>query len=86
MKTVTLYSRPECHLCDEARSGLERIRAEGPDFELREVDIDSDERLLRSHLERIPVIELDGVEICELGFDAAAVRARLDGRQGTVPE
>jgi glutaredoxin len=75
---VTMYSRPECHLCDEAREGLERLRAEGLDFELRETDIESDDALLRAYLERIPVIEVDGAEVCELGFDGDAVRARLD--------
>ena len=78
--TIVLYSRPDCHLCDEARAGLERIRAEGEAFELREIDIDSDDELLKAYLERIPVIEFDGREICELGLDAGAVRAVL----GTV--
>lgn len=78
--TITLYGRPDCHLCDEARAGLERLRGEGLRFELHEVDIDSDEMLLRSHLERIPVIEVNGEEICELGLDAGAVKAVL----GTV--
>jgi glutaredoxin len=75
---VVLYSRPDCHLCDEARAGLEQMRAGGAEFELRELDIDADDALLRAYLERIPVIEIDGVEVCELGLDAGAVRARLD--------
>ncbi len=77
---MTLYSRPGCHLCDEARDGLASLRAAGADFELREIDIDSDDALLRSHLERIPVVEVDGVEASELVFDPDAVRSRL----GTV--
>ena len=75
---VVLYSRPDCHLCDEARDDLARIRGEGREFELRELDIESDEALLRAYLERIPVVEVDGIEVCELGLDGAAVRARLD--------
>ncbi len=78
--TIVLYSRPDCHLCDEAREGLERMRASGDDFDLREVDIDGDDELLRAYLERIPVIEVSGREICELGLDEGAVRAVL----GTV--
>ena len=78
MTVVTMYSRPECHLCDEARDGLERLRAEGLDFALREIDIDSDDALLRAYLERIPVIEVEGAEVCELGLDGDALRARLD--------
>ena len=49
--TVTLYGRPGCHLCDEARDQLLALRDEGKRFELHEVNIEEDERLLRAHLE-----------------------------------
>jgi hypothetical protein len=74
---VRLYSRPDCHLCDEARSGLESLLAEGLAFELEEVDIDSDERLHRRFLERIPVVELDGEIVSELTLDLTSLRAKL---------
>ena len=76
---VTLFERPECHLCDEARDALAALRSEGLDFELLEVDIDGDDELLRSHLERIPVVEVEGNEVSELVFDAKAVRTALRG-------
>ena len=57
---LTVYSRPDCHLCEEALETIRGLRAEGYRFELREVDIESDERLLRRYLERIPVVLLDG--------------------------
>ena len=75
---VTLYARPDCHLCDEARAELESLRSAGTDFELEEVDIDTDDSLLRRFLERIPVIELDGEIVSELGLDPDGLRARLD--------
>jgi glutathione S-transferase len=75
---VTLYARPDCHLCDEARAELESLRGAGADFELEEIDIDTDDSLLRRFLERIPVIELDGEIVSELGLDADGLRARLD--------
>jgi glutathione S-transferase len=75
---VRLYARPDCHLCDEARAGLERLRADGLDFELDEVDIDGDDELHRRFLERIPVIELDGEIVSELWLDPDGLRARLD--------
>jgi glutathione S-transferase len=75
---ILVYSRPECHLCEEAIAGLLALHEEGYRFDLHEVDIESDELLLRRHLERIPVVEVDGVIASELVFDAAAVRARLD--------
>jgi glutaredoxin len=75
---LVLYGRPECHLCDEARAGLEQLRRDGVAFELDEVDIESDDELLRRYLERIPVIELEGEIVSELHLDADALRARLD--------
>jgi glutathione S-transferase len=74
---LVLYGRPDCHLCDEARAGLERLRADGVSFELEEVDIESDDDLFKRFLERIPVIELDGEIVSELHLDRAAVVSRL---------
>jgi glutaredoxin len=79
---VRLYARHDCHLCDEARAGLESLRANGADFELDEVDIDSDDELHARFLERIPVIELDGEIVGELWLDADELRSRL----GTLSE
>ena len=73
---VTLYGRPDCHLCEEARDALLRVRAEAP-FELREIDIERDDELFRRYLERIPVVSLDGEELFELEVDEAALRRRL---------
>jgi len=75
---LVLYARPDCHLCEEARAGLERLLVDGASFELEEVDIESDDQLLKRFLERIPVIELDGEIVSELWLDADGLRARLD--------
>jgi glutaredoxin len=82
VKRVVVYTRPGCHLCEEA---LERIVAlhgrDGLDFELHEIDIESDELLMRRMLEKIPVVEVDGTVVSELVLDEGALRTRLD----TVP-
>jgi glutaredoxin len=75
---LILYSRPGCHLCERALEELVALHGEGYRFELHEVDIDSDEELLRTMLERIPVLELNGEIIAELVVDQTSVRARLD--------
>ena len=61
MRTVTLYSKPECCLCDEALEVIDRVRGQHP-FELVKVNIDTDERLSALHRERIPVVLVDGEE------------------------
>jgi glutaredoxin len=76
VRTVTLYSRPGCHLCDDARVVLEGLRARVP-FALREVDIERDDALLRRYFERIPVVALDGEELCDLVVDAPELERRL---------
>ncbi|MFN8151281.1 MAG: glutaredoxin family protein [Solirubrobacterales bacterium] len=74
---VTLYGRTGCHLCDEARASLLRMRDRGVGFDLLEVDIEGDEDLHRRMLESIPVVEVDGTTACELIFDEGAVMARI---------
>ena len=44
MKTVTLYTRPGCHLCDDARAALEKLRT-NHEFQLTEIDIETDDAL-----------------------------------------
>jgi len=78
MADVVVYSRPGCHLCEEALEQIVALHGEGYRFNLHEVDIESNDLLLRRYLERIPVVEVDGVEVSELVLDRAAVKARLD--------
>ena len=77
MPQVTLYGKPGCHLCDDARAVVERVRAAHP-FELREVDVSLDPELHRAYGERIPVLELDGEELFEFFVDEADLRRRVD--------
>ena len=76
MREVVLYGRPGCHLCDDARAVLERLRSELP-FRLIERDIERDDGLLRAYLERIPVVALDGEELFDFFVDEAELRRRL---------
>ena len=73
MARLVLYSRPGCHLCDDARAVLLEV---GEPFE--EIDIDADDALLLAYLERIPVVALDGVELFEYFVGEAALREHLD--------
>jgi glutaredoxin len=73
-RPATVYSRPGCHLCDEA---ITELAAGFPELEVTVVDIDGDDELLKRYLERIPVVEIDGDEVSELVLDTEAVRTRL---------
>ncbi len=76
MPILTLYSKPDCHLCVEARAALERVRAD-LDFELSERDITTDETLHRAYFERIPVVVLGDEELFEYFVDEVTLRERL---------
>jgi glutaredoxin len=78
MADVVVYSRPGCHLCEEAIAQIVALHEEGYRFNLVEIDVESDELLLRRYLERIPVVEVDGIEVSELILDRDGVKARLD--------
>ena len=84
MSQVTVYSRPGCHLCEEAIEALLRLYGDGYRFELHEVDIESEALLLRRLLEKIPVVEVDGAVVSELVLDEAAVRGALDAARATA--
>lgn len=73
VRRLTLYGRPGCHLCDDARAILDRV---GEPY--RVVDIEQDDDLLKKYLERIPVVTLDGEELFELFVDEKSLRAQLE--------
>ena len=79
MSAVTVYSRPDCHLCAEAMATLRRMQRE-LGFSLTERDIDGDEILQRAYFERVPVIALDGEELCDYFVDEKVLRERLESR------
>ena len=74
---LLLYSRPGCHLCDDARVVIERVGAP-----YREIDITTDDALHAAYLERIPVVVLDGIELFEYFVDEAVLRERLGSGPG----
>ena len=76
MRTVTLYGRDGCHLCEEARAVLLEVR-ERAAFALEEVDIEADDALFKRYLERIPVIALDGEELYDFFVDADDLASRI---------
>jgi glutaredoxin len=77
--SVTVYSRADCHLCVDALAVLKRLQGE-LGFALAECDISANEALHRAYFERIPVVVLDGEELCEYFVDEALVRERLESR------
>lgn len=75
---VTLYSRPGCHLCEDARAVIARVCADlGEGFV--EVSIDDDPDLQARFGEEIPVTFVDGRQHDFWRVDEARLRAALAG-------
>lgn len=78
MCSVTLYSKPNCPLCDEALEQIEEARRSAP-FDFVEIDILRDPALYDRFRNLIPVVFLNGREAFRYrlvaGDLAALVRA-----------
>lgn len=73
---VVLYSKPGCHLCDDAREVIAAVCAElGETFD--EVDITTSDELMREFGEQIPVTFVDGDQHDFWRVDAGRLRAAL---------
>jgi glutaredoxin len=77
---LTVYAAPGCHLCEDALAALGRLQADLR-FVVDERDITSDESLHRAYFERIPVVAIDGEEMCEYVVDETLLRERLESRR-----
>jgi glutaredoxin len=84
MRKVTVYTKPECGLCDEALAAVERVRARSP-FELEKVDISGDPALRRAYGMRIPVVALDGEDLFDYFVDEAELERLLAQAPATAP-
>jgi glutaredoxin len=73
---ITLYGKPGCHLCDDARAVIERVCADlGTTYD--EVDITTSPELLRVYGEQIPVTFVDGRQHDFWRVDERRLRAAL---------
>lgn len=76
MKTLTLYTKPDCHLCHEAERVLRELQREIP-FELVLQDITQSAELLERYRYDIPVVVLEGGELCRHRVDVERLRRAL---------
>jgi glutaredoxin len=79
MATLTLLSKPGCHLCDDAREILRRLADRYP-VRLVERDITESAEDLAAYGEWIPVVLLDGEQQSVFRVDASALEAELRRR------
>jgi glutaredoxin len=71
MKTITLFTRAGCHLCEAAEQVIRRVATGRAHIEV--VDIDADPALTDRYTVRVPVVAVDGAEIAEYELDPRAL-------------
>ena len=76
VRRVTVYGAAGCHLCDNARRVIERVRGE-VSFELEDIDITGDPELEARYRERIPVVCVDDEEAFTYFVHPDGLRRRL---------
>jgi len=73
---VTLYTRPGCHLCEEAKRAMLAARC-AREYTLEEINIDLDPDLARRYGWDIPVVLINGVETFKHRFTASEFEREL---------
>lgn len=80
---VTLYTRPNCHLCEDARTVVETVCTEaGATWDEVDIDAPGNETIRERMTDLVPVVEVDGEQVGYWRIRAENVRAAL-ARQGT---
>jgi len=76
--TITVYSREDCHLCEEALDTIRGVRADVPvDVVVEVVDVDTDPALREAYGDRVPYVLVDDRPAFKFRVDAEALRERL---------
>jgi glutaredoxin len=73
---VIIYSRPGCHLCDDAKQAIEGAGCQN-EYTLEEINIESDPDLVNCYQYDIPVVTINGFEAFRHRLTAEEFRERL---------
>ena len=74
---ITFFTRKKCRLCDLAMADLKAALGKRP-FDLRKVDIDVERERHDEYDHHIPVIWVNGVEVCRHRLDRDRFLAAID--------
>jgi glutaredoxin len=80
---VIVYSRPGCHLCDEAKEAI-RLAGCNDAFTFEEINIETNRELLLKYQFDIPVVTLDGIEAFRHRVDAEKFRELVVGKGKSI--
>ena len=73
---IEIYSRPGCHLCDEAKEIVERVRGR-ISFALSVINIETDPELEKMYGEQIPVVFINGNKAVKYHVNEAELEQKV---------
>ena len=83
--SLTLFTKPGCHLCEEAKKAIELVMFEFSkensdvvQIELTELNILEDEALKNQYSEEIPVLQINGATHAYWKIDSERLLAALN--------
>ena len=75
---IEIYSRPGCHLCDDARESIERVLS-GRDVDIRMINVEDDPKLEEAYGMEIPVVFINGEKVFIYRVDEAVLERKIRG-------
>ena len=79
MTSVTIYSRPDCHLCDEMKAIVARVAGSLP-LVVEQVDISGRADLEEKYGSEVPVLEVNGKKAAKYRVTEDELRRLVLGR------
>ena len=73
---VIVYSKPGCHLCDEAKVAIQEAACNEL-FTIEEIDIEGDPLLFEQYKHDIPVITINGIKAFKHRLSPQEFRNRI---------
>jgi len=75
---VRIYTRENCHLCEEAKSTVESVveTVDRP-VTIKEIDVDTEKRLREEYGERVPYVFVDGWPAFKYRVETDELRRQL---------
>ena len=73
---IDVYSRPGCHLCDEAKDVIDRVHNRFA-FDMNVVNIETDPALEAAYGEEIPVVFINGNKAFKYKVDEAELERKI---------
>jgi glutaredoxin len=73
---VDIYTRPGCHLCDEAKEVIDRVRKRYG-FALRVINIENDPALETAYGTEIPVVRINGIKAFKYHVDESELEEKV---------